>query len=385
MSKKLRVGHIITRMDWGGPPDILRIIFDLYDKEKFDMKLIMGDSKNLSAETGRFLKHCKGNIVSIPSLRRNINPIKDLKAFFDIYRTLKREKFDIVHTHTAKAGAIGRAAAKLAGVKYTVHTLHGHNFYGYFGPVGSMLMRFYEFVMSKMTDKIMALTKLEKKDLVDCGICEEGKIIVINSGVELDKFRIDDIDTDTVRRELSIGSKDRVVGIISRLESVKGVQYFVQAAREVLEERSDVKFLIVGEGSLRKQLEEECKEYGIEKKVIFTGWKEKISEVLSILDMIVLPSLNEAVGRVLIEAGAAGVPAIAANVGGVPEVVIDSVTGILVSPESSDEFARAIEFLLDNNEERLDMSEKVRGWIDEKFSAEKMVKEIMGIYTSSLK
>ena len=385
MSKKLKVGHIITRMDWGGPPDILRIIFDLYDKDKFDMKLIMGDSENLSVETENFLKQSKNNVLSIKALKRNINPINDLKAFIGIYRTLKREKFDIVHTHTAKAGAIGRVAAKLAGVKYIVHTLHGHNFYGYFGPMGSMLMRFYELVMSKITDKIMALTKLEKKDLIDCGICEEEKIVVINSGVELEKFRVDNIDAASVRKEFSIEAENKVVGVIARLEHVKGVEYFIQAAKEVLKKKTNVSFIVVGEGSLKKQFEAQCIEYGIEDKVIFAGWKEDVSKILSILYLIVLPSLNEAVGRVLLEAGAAGIPAIATNVGGVPEVVIDSVTGILVPPESGVEIAKAIMFLLENGGERIEMAEKAQQWIDERFSAEKMVKEMMRVYTKSIK
>lgn len=376
---KIKIAHVVTRLDWGGPPDIIRLICKSLDPEKFDVTIIVGSTGYPSLKTQRFLSEY--SVITIPQLQREVNPANDITALFRLYYLLREKKFDIVHTHTAKAGALGRIAARFAGVPRIIHTSHGHNFYGYFGPFKSKLVIMIERFLTHFTGRITALTELEKRDLASYQVAQPDKVVVINSGIELDQFRKVTIDSIRKREELGISRDSLVVGMIGRLEPVKGSEYFIEAIHEVSKKIPDAEFLVVGEGSLRHKLISQCKKLKISEKVTFTGWREDIQDILAILDVLTLPSLNEAVGRILIEAGACGIPVVATNVGGIPEVVQNGETGILVSPHNSNELARALISLLENEEERLSMGEAAKYWVDDKCSASRMVKRFSELYS----
>lgn len=385
INRKIKVAHVITRMDWGGSPDIVRIICSYLNPEIYDIRLITGQTRYPSIKTAEFLKRLGTNITTIDQLKRALNPINDLWAFLRLYLLFYQEKFDIVHTHTAKAGVLGRIAARLAGTSAIVHTPHGHNFYGYFSPFISKIVVILERFIAYFTDRIIALTELEKKDFVIFKVIQPEKITVINSGLELDNYRKIIVDVQNKRGELQIEQNEVIVGMIGRLEPVKGLQYLIAAAKLVIEKFSNVKFLIVGEGSLRNKLESQCKKLDIFDKFIFTGWREDIPQILSILDILVLPSLNEAVGRILIEAGACGKPVVATDVGGIPEVVKDNQTGILVPPKDAHGLAHAIISLLEDERKRQSMGEAAKNWVDDKFSVERMVNKVSHLYQESMR
>ncbi|MEW6088959.1 MAG: glycosyltransferase family 4 protein [bacterium] len=385
MPKKIKIAQVITRLDWGGSPDVVRAICLGADKEKYDVRLITGPSKNLSSNTKFFLEEFKENTFIIPDLKRDISPAGDFKAFIKLFLLFRKEKFGIVHTHTAKAGILGRKAAWLAGVNYIIHTSHGHNFYGYFGAMGSRLVVVLEKIMDIFTSKVIALTELEKEDLVKFKISRPDKIIVFDSGIELDKFKKTSPDIFKKKEEFNIRPGEMVVGMINRLETVKGPEYFIEAAKIISDAIPGVKFLIVGEGSLRKKLESMCRGFGIHDKTNFTGWREDVPEILPVLDLLVLPSLNEAVGRILIEAGACGVPVVAANVGGIPEIVQNNETGLLVVPKSSGDLAEAVISLLKDKNKRIKMGNSAAVWVNNKFNIENLVKNIYGLYSEIYK
>jgi glycosyltransferase involved in cell wall biosynthesis len=165
-----------------------------------------------------------------------------------------------------------------------------------------------------------------------------------------------------------------------RLEPVKGPEYFIEAARLVLDRFPQVKFLVIGDGSLRNKLEIKCKKLNISRSFIFTGWREDVPELLSILDILALPSLNEAVGRILIEAGACGIPVVATEVGGVPEIVKDKETGILVPAANPLALAQGLATLLKDKEKRFKMGAVARQWVDDKFSTRAMVNKFSNLY-----
>jgi len=377
---KLKIAQVITRMDWAGSPDIIRLLCQRSDPGRYEIILITGNSAHLTMENKRFLQWLGPRHIPIHHLRRDVNPFYDLIALIRLVRLFRRERFDVVHTHTAKAGALGRMAARLAGVPRVVHTPHGHNFYGYFGPFASRLIVYIERFLSLLTDKVMALTELEKKDFVALKVCPLAKARVINSGVELEKFRQVDIDPARKRAEFSVAADDILVGMVGRLEPVKGPQYLIEAAKPVLDAVPRVKFMIVGDGSLRSNLETRCNQLGISHRVVFANWREDVPQILAILDMLVLPSLNEAVGRILLEAGAVGVPAVATYVGGVPEIVHDHETGLLVPPRSPEELAKAIVTLSRDEEKRKAMGRAAARWVDDRFSAQRMVQRITELY-----
>lgn len=382
---KIKVAQVITRLDRGGAPDIVSIIFTQLDPSRYELKLISGYTCQPSFKTCQLMKNLDAHILYIPQLRRQINPIWDIVALIKLYFLFQKEKFDIVHTHTAKAGALGRIAARLAGVPKVIHTPHGHNFYGYFGPGMSKIVILIERFIASFTDKIIVLTELEKRDLINFKIIPTKKIAVINSGLEIDAYHKIDVNISKKKEELQIDSEVTLVGMIGRLEPVKGPEYLIAAAKLVAENFPKVKFLIVGDGTLRGKLEADCKKLMISDKCIFTGWREDIPQILSILDILVLPSVNEAVGRILIEAGACGLPVIASNVGGVPGIVKDQETGILVPPKDPPSLAKAIINLLEDKEKRIKMGVAAKNWVDDKFKASKMVESISNLYTEVMK
>ncbi len=380
--KKIKVAQVITRMDWGGSPDIVRIICNKLDPQIYDITLIFGQTLYPSKKTKEFLLDFGNKSTVIQELKRDINPFYDLFALFKMYWLFRREKFDIVHTHTAKAGALGRLAAKLAGVPKVIHMSHGHNFYGYFGVFGSALVTLVERFCGKFTDKIIALTELEKQDLIKFKVCEHKKITIVNSGLELDYYRNVTIDIASIKQSLKIEPHLNLVGMISRLEPVKGAEYIVPAAKVVIEKFTDVRFLIAGEGSLREKMESEARNFGISDKFIFLGWREDVREILSVLDVLVQPSLNEAVGRILIEAGASSVPVVATKVGGIPEIVLDGQTGILIEPGDAQGLAQAVISLLEDEDKRKKMGLNAKNRINERFSAQSMVNSISQVYSN---
>jgi glycosyltransferase involved in cell wall biosynthesis len=358
----------------------MRLLCTSLDADTFDITLITGCSHHLTKKTEAFLENFKGRIITVPGLQRDVHPWRDLVAFVNIYRLLRKERFDIVHTHTAKAGTLARIASWLTGGAKVVHTSHGHNFYGYFGSVKSRLIVVAERALTHITDKLTALTELEKEDLNAYGVSGPERVAVINSGLELDLYREVSVDKVQKRNELGIRQDTVLISLIARLEPVKGPEYFVRAAHLVGKKFPGVEFLIVGEGSLRNQLEKQCKSLKIIDKVIFTGWREDIPQILKTLDIVVLPSLNEAVGRTLIEAGACGKPVVATRVGGIPEVVKDGESGLLVPPCDAYELSLALITLIEDKQKRLDMGAAAKQWIDDKFSASRMVGRFSDLY-----
>ncbi|MDD5432467.1 MAG: glycosyltransferase family 4 protein [Candidatus Omnitrophica bacterium] len=378
--KRIKIAQVITRLDWAGSPDIVRIICQSLNPDKYDVTLITGPTKHFSFATINFLKEFKGKVITVSSLRRNVNLFLDLAAFCSLCSIFKKENFDIVHTHTAKAGALGRLAAYFSGIRHVVHMPHGSNFYGYFNFFASKSIVLIERLLAMFTYKFLALSELEKKELLEFGVSREGKIEVVPSGLEMG-FKNVDIKK-ALEKKIKFGFKDnqRIVGMVCRLEVVKGVEYFVRAAIEVSKIDNGAGFIIVGEGSMRSKLERIVKENNLDNRVVFTGWRDDVEEIISFLDIMVQPSLNEAIGRVLLEAQGLGVPVIATKVGGIPEIVRDNETGVLVASKNIQELSSAILRLLKDDNFRLSLSENGKKWVDDKFSSKKMMEKIESVY-----
>jgi glycosyltransferase involved in cell wall biosynthesis len=385
MTKKIQVAQIITRMDWGGSPDLVRILCERLDPAKYDLTLISGPTVHATAKTEKFLKQFSGAYIVIPQLRRDIKPVHDIIAFLRLYLLLRFKRFDIVHTHTAKAGALGRLAARAAGVRVIVHSPHGHNLYGYFSPGLTRSIIKVERFLSHFTDKIIAATQLEKKDYLEHYIGTPGNIDVIYAGLDLQSRQVAPDIKESTKVSLGISGNGLVVGMIGRLEEVKGPGYFVDAAIRIAQLRTDVCFVLIGEGSLKNTLQDQVVVAGLKDRIIFSGWRNDADRLLVALDIMVLPSLNEAVGLVLIEAQLQGIPVVASNVGGIPETIKENETGILVVAGHADKLAQAILFLLDHPDKRALMGWAAREWAGSRFKAEQMALNISDLYGGLLR
>jgi glycosyltransferase involved in cell wall biosynthesis len=376
---KVKVAHIITRLSPGGSTEMLLNVMKHFSN-KYEEILIYGRTEKM--QLVKISKLLKNSIKKyyIPFLVREISLFNDAIALLFILCILLYERPQIVHTHTSKAGVLGRISGFFAGIKNIFHTPHGHVFYGYgFSESKVQLFILIERLMAKITRKVLVLSEQEKKDYIALKIGIEDKFILIRNGIDIDKF-----GKATGRRsEFGIGEDVVVIAVIARLEPVKGVIYFIRAMKNIASRFSNIVGLIVGDGTLYNQLLQEVAILGLEGYVKFLGWREDIPEILSITDIVVVPSLMEGFGIVVLEAYASGKPVVATNVGGLHEIVEDGVTGFLVPPEDSVAIADAVCRLIADKDLREGMGR--RGKIKAKqFSLENMYKELEGVYEECL-
>jgi glycosyltransferase involved in cell wall biosynthesis len=389
MRKKNKIIHIITRLDKGGSAENTLLTVLGIDKKEYEVILVKGPtyesqmSKEEEASVVASLKEAqlKGvQIVTNRYLLRRINPFYDVMALFSLYRLLAKERPTIVHTHTSKAGLLARLAAKGAGVPIIVHTPHGHVFFGYFGAFKTKIFILLERLASHITDKIVALTQREKEDYLLFKITDEEKLAIINSGIDLEKFKQPPFPLKrNFKKELGIPENALIVGTVGRLVPVKGPEFLIEAARRIIPKYPNVFFVFMGDGYLRRDLERKTSEMGIRENVIFLGWRNDAPKIISLFDIFVLPSLNEGMGRVLVEAMALGKPIVASNIGGIPDLVIHGKNGFLAPPKNSEELARYIRILLEDRERREKMGLAGKESVSN-FSKEKMVEKIAELY-----
>lgn len=385
MSAKIKVIHIITRLDKGGSAENTFLTLKGLDKSRYEVSLIAGPVDDPSQDRKDQIEESGVRYIQVPQLRRSIHLFYDFKALLRIFRLLRREKPDIVHTHTSKAGLLGRLAAKLARVPSIIHTPHGHVFFGYFGALKTKMFILFEKLASRITDRIIALTPREKADYLSYKVTGEDRLVVIPSGIELHKYQpAPREERFKLRIELGIPEHSVVAGTAGRLVPVKGPALLLQAFKQVISEHPDTCLVFAGDGPLRKSLEKNAVDMGLAKKIVFTGWRDDMARILSVFDIFCLPSLNEGMGRVLVEAMALGKPVVASEVGGIPDLISPGKNGFLVPPRNPGELARQIIFLIENREEREKMGRVGKEMVPA-FSDEIMVKKISGLYEKALR
>jgi glycosyltransferase involved in cell wall biosynthesis len=359
---------------------------------KFEMVLVCGlshESNMTDAESeavdGRINDaRAQGvKIIQIPSLLRRISPVNDMRALYDLVRILQKEKPDAVHTHTSKAGILGRLAAKIARVPCVVHTPHGHVFYGHFGPVISRVFIGLERLFAPLTDRVVALTDGEIRDYTDLKVYPRDKLVKIHSGVDIEKYK--QVGTGAVekKRRLGLDQKGLVVGFIGWLLPIKGPMHLLKAMEDVWQDHADTMVVFIGKGNLEVDLRAEALKSGANGRVNFLGWRNDIDEIMPIFDIFVLPSLNEGMGRVLVEAMAAGKPIVASNVGGIPDLVKHDHNGMLVPPGDEKALAAGIKILLNDPARAKMMGQRGRQFCHQ-FSLESMVEKIDALYGNLL-
>lgn len=370
----LKILRIITRLNVGGP-SIHAILLSSGLKEKFKTYLVVGKE---GEREGSLLSEAKKrgiDVYFIPELQREISPIKDIIAFFKLIRIIKRIKPDIVHTHMAKGGTLGRLAAWLCGVKIIIHTFHGHIFHSYFSKFKTIFFIFIERLLSSISTRIITLTETQRDEILGFKIGNRKKVIVIPLGLLLDKFYSS--KRGLLRKELGI-SENPLIGTIARLVPIKDIGTFLECARIVLQEIKDAFFVIAGDGYLREELEKKAFSLGISKNVFFLGTREDVDIIYPDLDCFVLSSLNEGLPVSIIEAQASGLPVVATDVGGTSTLVGPD-CGILVPPKDPHALASGIKNVILNKEMAKKMGEKARE-NSKKYRIERLLSDIESLY-----
>lgn len=379
----VRVLHIITRMIVGGAQENTLLSVEGLDQiPGYEVTLASGIDKG---PEGDLLTRARRTtrLIIIDELCRNINPLNDLAALWKLYRIIRKGRYHIVHTHSSKAGVLGRIAAKLAGTPFIVHTLHSLVFHDYQPWAVNRMWWLVKKICAPMTDHFISVSSIISRKAIAAGIDRPEKFSTVYSGMELDWFLNAKVDPLAVRREFGIPEDAPVVGKIARLFPLKGHDELMDAAPEIVKRNPDVRFFLVGDGILFDHLRDRAQKLGILDNFVFAGLidRERIPEMLSAMDVLVHTSLREGLARVLPQALAMGRPCVSFNIDGAPEVVIPDETGYLVSPGDSAGLADSISRLLDDKELRIRMGEAGRRRVDPAFRAETMVREIADVYT----
>jgi len=383
---KKKVLHILTRFIQGGADENTLHTLHGLDKQKYEIDFLVGGESDRN-----FLQQVNGSarVFVIQNLMRNLNPWNDLVAFWRIYQRIALGKYDLVHTHTAKAGILGRAAAALAGTPIIVHGLHGVTFHDHQHPLLRSFYILLERLTASFTDSFVTVGEDLKQKYLHERIGRANRFTTIRSGFDLDLFQAaserqqDEIQRE--RRRLDFGHDDIVLGTISRLEPRKGLTYLLKAAKRVIEQVPNAKFMIVGEGYHRKALEYEAEQLGLNGGVRFVGYRTDVPVVLRCMDVFVFTSLWEGLPRVLAQAAAIGKPIVSFDVDGAAEIVTHGENGYLVPSKDVDSLTSSLLICARDLTKARQMGLHGRAQVDRAWHYKVMIEEINDLYRQLFK
>lgn len=390
--KKIKILRIISRLNIGGPAIHVVLLTAGLNDGGFISLLVCGSICRAEGDMSYSALEKGIQPHFIPELKRELNIFNDIVSLAKIYRIINTEKPDIIHTHTAKAGTLGRLAGAIFNflnprlkIKL-IHTFHGHIFEGYFGKIKTKLFILIERFLARFTCRIITVSESVKRELVCLGICGEDKIEVIPLGFELDRFiGILSKNTPTVN-----------IGIIGRLAPIKNHNLFLEAAAILAKENqeTELRFKIVGGGELKPKLEQRARELNIGSQVDFLGWQVDLAGIYLDLDIVALTSINEGTPVSLIEAMASARAIVATDAGGVRDLLGEEMgayeginpdfrvceRGIIVKPNNPRAFSSALAFVLKDSSLREEMGLSGRKFAKGKFSKERLIKDTQALY-----
>lgn len=373
-----RILHIITRLDRGGSAENTLLSAAGLDPDQWDVTIAVGPTTQDPGPTLQRARERGVRFVDVPSLVRAPDPWKDLQALRQL-RHLLRQGWDVVHTHTSKAGILGRWAARGLGVP-VVHTPHGHVFYGYYGSIVTRAFVTAERRAARWCDRLVALTVADRQDHERFGVGETGQWVVIHSGVDFSGLDRSERSRDEVRADLGIEADRPVVGTLGRLTAIKGQADLIDAV-SFLQAEPLPHLLLIGDGEEQGALRARAEQVGLQDRTLLCGWRTDIGDLLRAIDVFVLPSHNEGMGRALVEAMYLGLPVIATDVGGIPELIEDGVQGLLVPPRAPAALADAIARMLSDTELRHRVGDQAALRARD-YGADRMVERLVELYDS---
>ena len=377
----MRICHVITRLIVGGAQENTVSSCIGLRKLGHEVDLVSGPQTGPEGSLADQAKAAGVPIIFVDELRRAPNPWLDVSAGAALRRLFMSRRYDVVHTHSGKAGLIGRIAAKMARVPIIVHTIHGPSFYGYQNPLGNWAFRWAEQVAGACTAQFVSVADAMTEQYLAAGIGAPGKYVTIRSGMNIDAFRNAPRD-DSFRESLGISETDLVVGKIARLFRLKGHEFLFEAAPRIVATVPNVKFLLVGDGTYRERFEGLVAEMGLRKHFMFAGLvpPQEIPRYVASMDLLVHLSLREGLPRALPQALACGKPVVAFDVDGAREVCLDGQTGLLVRAGDAGALAGAVIRLLQDANLRHRMGAQGRDLVTERFSEARMVQQLDELY-----
>ena len=373
--------RIIARLNIGGPAVHVALLTAGLNAG-FESTLVTGVLGASEGDMSYLARELGVEPVFISSMGREISPLDDLKTLLALVRLMRRERPHIVHTHTAKAGFVGRLAAVLAGVPVIVHTFHGHVFHGYFGWAKTQLFLWMERAAALFSTVILTISEGLREELIGYHITRSDKIAVIPLGLPLARYQALDGLRGRLRAELGFSTEERLVGIIGRLVPIKDHETFLAAAKQVQAKVPETRFLVIGDGERRAELEALTADMQLSGVVVFTGWRSDLPVIYADLDTVVISSRNEGTPVSLIEAMSAGVPVVSTAVGGVPDVLQQGQFGGLVSPGDAEALADGIIEALNNPS--VETLAAAKQWAMSQYDSARLIADIRDLYQREL-
>ena len=383
--QRIRVMRVIARLNMGGPAHHVGFLSGLLDPQRYETVLFHGEVGAGEAQLSSTADHYGVRRETIPGLRPELRPQDDLRALLALVRAVRRFRPDLVHTHTAKAGMLGRLAALTMRPRpIIVHTYHGHVLEGYFGRMRNAFYRGLERAQGRISDALIGVSQATVDDLVRLHIAPREKFRVVPIGLDLDRFLAAGSEEGAeFRREAGAGDQQALLTWVGRLVPIKRVDVLLRALARA-DGAADLRLAIVGDGELRDELEQLARELGISERVWFAGYREDMVAVAAASDIAVLSSDNEGTPVSLIEAAAAATPAATTGVGGVADVVTGD-TGVVVPAGDSDALGDAIAALAADPARRTEMGRRAREHVRGTYSVARLVADIDALYSELLR
>ena len=377
--QRINLLYVITKLELGGAQKQLLSLIKHLNKEKFNPFLFTTKDGLLLSEA---LSIGELTLKKSRYLERPINPLRDLLALIEIYSFIKKNNIEIVHTHSSKAGILGRLAARLAKVKIIVHTVHGWSFNDcQLRPI-RLFFIWLERLAASFTNKLILVSNYDKQKGLDNRIGTENKYSLIHYGINYTEFNIRE---QNIRKELGIDTNELVVGMVSCFKPQKSPQDFIKLAFLVNRVLPNTKFLLVGDGILRRLIESLIVKFNLQNCVILTGWRRDIPKILAVVDIFVLTSLWEGLPIAALEAMASGKPVVATCTGGIEDIIMEGNSGFLVPPRDINKMSKRLINLLKDETLRTQMGQNSRESLDSNFSLTKMIGENENLYEDLIK
>lgn len=366
----MKILYGITKSNFGGAQ---RYVFDLATEAKkagHDVAVLCGAGGVLVDK----LRENKIRVIEIEGLKRDISVVDEIRSFYFIFRTLVEENPDVFHTNSSKMGGVGNLAARLAGVRKIIFTAHGWAFNEPRPLYQKLIIKFFVWLTILLSHKTICVSEQSKTD-VESWPFIRSKLTVVHNGVE--KFEI--IPREQARRALGIHDDTLVVGTLAELHPIKGLDLLIEAWDKFSKNRH-VHLMILGEGEARKDLEELITVLGLTSSVTLKGYMENARQYLHAFDIFCLPSRSENLPYAILEAGIAGLPTIASEVGGIPEIIETGINGVLVEKENPEIIFSTLLLLAENAPLRERLGVKLKEDVTENFSVEKMLRNTLASY-----
>ncbi|MFA6583208.1 MAG: glycosyltransferase family 4 protein [Elusimicrobiaceae bacterium] len=340
MAEKLKTFHLITKLELGGAQgNTLHTVRNL-NKERYGAVLLTGKGGILDKEAG--------NALFLRFLKREVNPLSDFLALIELWHIFRREKPDILHTHSSKAGILGRLAGRLAGVPVIVHTFHG---FGFNGTQPKLVEKFYhalERALASCADKLVFVSETNRELARELHIGSPDQYELIRSGIKLSEYPARNADAAALRAELGLPERGPVVVTVGNLKPQKNPLDFVRTAQEVLKACPDAVFLYLGDGPLRAETEKLARELGVADRCFFPGWRRDVPQIMAVSSVFILTSLWEGLPRSLVQAIRSGLPCSVYITDGVTDIIDNGRNGFLIPSRDTKRMAETVISLLKN-------------------------------------